>query len=132
VLGQNIIMHKNYFKPPFKFWFGATKVFTSDEQLAFDFVPKMIEPDAYEMSLEDKQGLIDIINGAEKKITNDFNFKYECGTIFLNEKPFIWIRSWGRLTGQGGGLGLSTEEAIKIQESFANFIIEKLEASIVR
>lgn len=125
-------MFQDYFKPPFKFWFGATKVFTNDDQIAFDFVPKMIEPDAYDMSLEDKQGIIDIINGSDKKIKNDFKFRYEVGTIFLNDKPFIWIRSWGRLTGQGGGLGLSPDVASKIQESFANFIIEKLEAAIVK
>jgi len=124
-------MYKDYFKKPFKFLFGQTKVFTSDNQIAFDFVPKMIEPDAYIMSFEDKQGIIDIINGAEKKINNNFKFKCECGTIFLNEKPFIWIRSWGRLTGTGGGLGLSSEKAKEIQDSFANFIIKKLEAAIV-
>lgn len=124
-------MYKDYFKKPFKFLFGQTKVFTSDNQIAFDFVPKMIEPDAYIMSFEDKQGIIEIINGAEKKINNNFKFKYECGTIFLDEKPFIWIRSWGRLTGTGGGLGLSSEKAKEIQDSFANFIIKKLEAAIV-
>jgi hypothetical protein len=124
-------MYKDYFKLPLRFWFGQTKVFTNDDQIAFDFVPIMIEPNAYQMSLEDKQGIIDIINGNDKKMQNDFKFKYDSGTIFLNDKPFIWIRSWGRLTGTGGGLGLSGEKATQIQDSFGNYIVETLNNSVV-
>lgn len=124
-------MYKEYYKQPYELKFGYTKVWTADNNMAFDFVPKMIEPDAYEMSLEDKQGLLDIINGTDKKISNNFKFRYECGTIFLNDKPFIWIRSWGRLTSTGGGLGLSTEKATEIQDSFGNYIVERLNNSVV-
>lgn len=124
-------MYNEYFKKPYEFKFGYTKVWTANNEMAFDFVPKMIEPDAYEMSLEDKQGLIDVINGSDKKISNDFKFKYQNGTIYLNDKPFIWIRSWGRLTGTGGGLGLSAEKATEIQDSFANYIVERLNNSVV-
>lgn len=118
-------MHKEYFKPPFSFAFGYTKVLTSEGEMAFDFVSKTFEPTACEMSNEDKQSLLDILNGSDKKFTTKLDFGYVNGTITLNDNLFIWIRSWGRLTGTGGGLGLSEDKAKEIQDSFANFIIEK-------
>lgn len=122
-------MHEKYFKPPFKFPFGFSKVFTNDSNMAFDFVSKMFEPTAYEMSPEDKQGLLDILNGADKKMETKLDLGYANGTITLDGRPFIWIRSWGRLTGTGGGLGLPDDKARQIQDSFANHIIEKWNAA---
>ena len=124
-------MHEKYFKPPFSFPFGHTKVFTRESQMAFDFVSKMFEPTACEMSKEDKQSLLDILNGSDKKITTKLDFGYINGTITLNGNPFIWIRSWGRLTGTGGGLGLSEDKAKEIQDSFANFLIQKWSSAYV-
>jgi hypothetical protein len=117
-------MHTKYFKPPFKFSFGSTKVFTDDFCMAFDF-----ECDG--MSKDDKQGLIDILNGEDKKFTNDFKFEYIGDDIKLNGNPFACVRSWGRLTGTGGGLGLPPSVAADIQDSFAIFIVEKWNAACI-
>jgi hypothetical protein len=124
-------MHEKYFKPPFSLPYGHTKVFTSDSQMAFDFVSKTFEPTACEISNEDKQKLLDILNGSDTVYTTKLDFAYKNGTITLNGNPFVWIRSWGRLTGTGGGLGLSVNEATEIQNSFGNYIIEKWSSAYV-
>jgi len=45
--------------------------------------------------------------------------------ILYNHQEILLIRGWGRLTGRGG-LNLPEEEAIKIQDDFAEWIIETL------
>jgi len=50
----------------------------------------------------------------------------EVKTINMNGKPFIVIRGWGNLTGKGSH-NLSGNEAVKIQDSLANWIISKLQ-----
>lgn len=40
------------------------------------------------------------------------------------------IRGWGGLTGTGGGAALNEDFAVKLQNEFADFILERLRASI--
>jgi hypothetical protein len=94
---------------------------TADKQRAFDW--------CVDISLEKQQELIDIING-----TKQYQFKYKFyredieiyseNPIFKGE-PVLLIRGWGYLTGVGG-LHLSQEEAIKIQDEFGDYIVEQL------
>ena len=94
---------------------------TANKRRAFDW--------CVDVSLEKQQELIDMING-----TKQYQFKHkfyrEDSYIFsenpvFNNKPVLSIRGWGYLTGVGG-LHLSEEEAIKIQDEFGDYIVEQL------
>jgi len=78
------------------------------------------------LSKEDKQNVIDLINGTrvgkiEAKVTYDQNEQ----TVNLDGQPILLIRGWGHLTGTGG-LNLPLDQAAAFQDSFANYIVEKL------
>ena len=104
----------------------STKVMTPDFEMAFDFIPSFIKDiETLQISLEDKQKIVRILNGSDEKVKTLHNYSYKNGTIFVNELALIWIRGWGHLTGQGG-LRLKEEQAIEIQDGFANFIISTL------
>lgn len=68
--------------------------------------------------------IIDILNG-DKDDNLDFIFNPVKQTFSHNGNPFLLIRGWGGLTGRGG-LNLSQEEAVNIQDGFAEFILTKL------
>lgn len=117
-------MFKDYYKFPLKLQYS--KVFTDDYQMAFDFVQQFLVKDCFTISDEDKQIIVEILNGTINNKLQDINLLYKDGTIFCEEKEFIWIRGWGYLTGTGGGLGLLPELASKIQDEFGEFIVNKL------
>src|SRR5690606_12220059 len=72
--------------------------------------------------------IIQILNG-EVEEYNRHPLKHEQGMIYIFNKDkweeFILIRGWGNLTGVGG-YNLPPEKAVKIQDTLAEFIIEKL------
>lgn len=73
-----------------------------------------------------EQKILDVINGKENFKNLDLVFKHEQGQIFdKSGLPIILIRGWGNLTGTGA-MNLSVEEASNIQDTFANFIVERL------
>lgn len=98
---------------------------TADKQRAFDW--------CIDVSSEKQQELIDMINGTKQ---HQFKHKfyredlaiYSENPIFRGE-PILLIRGWGYLTGSGG-LHLSSEKAIKIQDEFGDYIIEQLNKNI--
>ena len=67
------------------------------------------------------QRTCEILNGAAKpqKVPS---LKYRGPDILLNNKPFLIIRGWGSLK----ALGLSEEDAAKIQDEFGAWVIDKL------
>ena len=75
---------------------------------------------------EMEKKLLDVING-KKNLTNlDLVFKHEQGQVVdKSGLPIILIRGWGNLTGTGA-MNLSVEEASNIQDTFADFIDERL------
>ena len=99
---------------------------TADKQRAFDW--------CVDVSYEKQQELVDIINGTKQ---HQFKHKfyregieiYSDNPVF-NEKSILHIRGWSHLTGIGG-LHLSEEEAIRIQDEFGDYIVEQLNKSIV-
>lgn len=81
-------------------------------------------------SLTDKKDLqekvIKCINGDIKPTSKIPKLVYERGYIKIeNGSPLILIRGWGFLTGVGG-LNLSATDASSVQDTFAQFIISKL------
>lgn len=98
---------------------------TADKQRAFDW--------CVDVSLEKQQELIDKINDTKQ---HQFKYKFYRDGIGIysenpkfNGEPILIIRGWGYLTGSGG-LHLSSEEAIKIQDEFGDYIIEQLNKNI--
>lgn len=75
---------------------------------------------------QNRSDLLDTING-NKYLTNpDLVFKHDKGLIVDNNNTtIILIRGWGNLTGSGA-MNLSAEEAANIQDTFAEFIVSKL------
>ena len=74
---------------------------------------------------EIKREVIDILNDkTDKKITAKMEIinGYQ---IYVNDNPFITIRGWGHLTGIGA-LHLDHDVAMKIQDDFALWIVNKL------
>ena len=116
---------KSVYKFPLELKY-STKVMTPDFEMAFDFIPSFIKDiETLQISLDDKQKIVRILNGSDEKVKTLHSYSYKNGTIFVNEMALIWIRGWGHLTGQGG-LRLKEEQAIEIQDGFANFIISTL------
>lgn len=97
---------------------------TADNQRAFDW--------CYNVRPGKQKELINAINGIEYP---KFQYKFYrkgieiCSTNPIIDGPILRIRGWGYLTGTGG-LHLSEEEAIKIQDEFGDYIIEQLNKNI--
>lgn len=72
--------------------------------------------------------ILKILNGEITEYKRQF-LKHEQGMIYVLDegqwKELILIRGWGNLTGVGG-YNLPPEKAVKIQDTLAEFIIEKL------
>ena len=77
---------------------------------------------------ETREKAVAILNG-EFESNKDNKFVHEDGMIYLEKdgerKEFILIRGWGNLTGVGA-YNLDGEYAGKIQDTLAEYIIEKL------
>ena len=75
-----------------------------------------------------QESCIRILNG-EIVPTKENKFVHKDGTIYLERDgelhDFILIRGWGNLTG-GGSYNLDGEYAGKIQDTLAEYIVEKL------
>lgn len=68
--------------------------------------------------------IVAILNG-EYEPTTKRNFVHDRGEITEDGELFIVIRGWGNLTGTGA-LNLPDDDAANIQDTFANFIVERL------
>lgn len=69
---------------------------------------------------------LDIINGEDQFSNPDLSFSHVEGIIGSNlGEDMIMIRGWGGLTGTGGHK-LSADDAISVQDTFAEYIVERL------
>ena len=105
---------------PFKAWCAGEGM-----SMAYDVLIPNLVPTLY-------QELLEIING-----TRPYNDSEQWGKpdrfvskgchIFAegSDKPVIRVRGWGRLIGVGG-FKLTEDEAVKIQDEFVAYILEKL------
>lgn len=68
--------------------------------------------------------LLEIINGeSNKRVKRDVT--YEDGYVKIGGYHIFLLRGWGHLTGCGA-LNLPAEKAAKIQDDFANWVVNKL------
>jgi hypothetical protein len=107
------------------FYKGSSKIMTSTFKMALDFIPSYINIESSQISVEDMDKIIRIINGSEEKIITPKVFTYKNGTISVDGLVMAWIRGWGYLTGVGA-LNLPEYQAIKIQNDFAEYILTRL------
>lgn len=54
--------------------------------------------------------------------TKKLDLTYDAPTIHLNGKPFLIIRGWGHLISDG----FTEEDAARIQDEFAGWVMDKL------
>lgn len=80
-------------------------------QFEIDFMPTM-------------NSIIDILNKA-KEPNIKHHFEHNSGMISEGKRNYILIRGWGNLTGTSAH-NLPEEEAANIQDTFAEFIVERL------
>lgn len=73
---------------------------------------------------EARDKILEIING-DREPTKDNKVEYQEGHILSNGKELILIRGWGNLTGVGGH-NLPAQDAANIQDTFADYIVDKL------
>ena len=107
---------KKYFKLPLvQDEYAPFMVWDNDNNRAFDFL------------IDDRKEIRDIFKilsdedaGIKGELTHDD------GDVLLDGTPILMVRSWGRLTGTGGGLGLSSVKATEIQDQFCEWIIDNL------
>jgi hypothetical protein len=115
------------FKEAYKFplSYDGGFVFTADYNRAFDFANGYIYDNPVNVSTVEQKRIVAKINGADIDVKYDLSYDYKSGTLIHDGKDIIVIRGWGHLTGTGG-LRLSEEQAEKIQDDFAEFIIKRL------
>lgn len=121
---------KDVYKLPLSKEEGYDKVFHSNGHMAFDFLRRYKEgsEDVRSLSEDSKMKIVNILNGDDtQKIKHPL--KHEDGYIWLSIDgewyKIMLIRGWGYLTGCGA-LHLPPEEAAKIQDDFADWIVETL------
>ena len=69
--------------------------------------------------------MMNVINGTENYKNLSLLFEHKEGQIIEKSGlPILLIRGWGNLTGTGA-MNLSGEEGSNIQDTFANFIVER-------
>ena len=107
---------RDLYKEPFREWEYLSNRVYSGEEFAFQF--------EFFGAEKARKKVIKILN---EEITDYERQEVENrnGEIFINGNHFITIRNWGKLHGTGG-YNLNTEHAGKIQDSLAEYIVEKL------
>lgn len=108
------------YKPPFRtdglYIFSSNNVMTLMAADCHNFPDKLMEKTCQ------------IMNG-ESKSSGNSNISYSNGEIRHGAQLLMVVRGFGHLTGQGG-LGLSGEEAIKIQDELGEWLCRLLRNDI--
>ena len=115
------ITFKDYYTFPLNFMPSVTSIIWNDKGgMAFNVICNM--------DTEVLKKIIDKLNDPKKnnyKKKREGQFTHEKGYIKFNNINIFLIRGWGGSTGEGG-MNLSPELAIKLQNDFANYIIQTL------
>jgi hypothetical protein len=138
MIGWFIFVLNNYnmnFKELYKFPLEVDEyapfiVWTEEGERAFDFSTEWLHDDIFEISKESKKAIVELLNGKEGTIEGDLKFSHDGGEVFVEvadgvKQKLLVIRGWGYLTSPNCK-NLSNEEACKVQDEFAEFIVFKL------
>lgn len=118
--------YKDIYMFPLKCTGYSDRVYDLKGNFVFQFEPQFVEGDFDPKYIELRDKIMTVLNSNERVDTGD-KFYHESGQICKTGTriPLITIRGWGNLTGIGAN-NLSHEEAANIQDTFAEFIVEKL------
>lgn len=114
---------KKYYKFPLKCVYELpSKVFTDDNDMAFDWITKASENTMGKVLAK--------INGKDVFFKTNVSFRHQDGVIYVlledgTEHKAIRIRGWGMLTGVGG-YNLPADKAAEIQDAFAEYCVKTL------
>lgn len=76
-----------------------------------------------------ESGLRDVTCSLPSQLKGPF-YGVGMGKIFIHTKcgdtTVLDVRGWGYLTGRGGGLAMSEDDAVKIQDQFEEWVIAAL------
>ena len=114
-----------FYKKPFTLVF--THVYDKDNNFVFQFIPR------YDSGNQYREGFLKLIDKVVNSLNSDEHLPIEELSLSVSEKDpniimngiesFIMIRGWGNLTGANK---FSPEKAADIQDSFRDWIIEKV------
>lgn len=125
--------YKDIYELPLKPANRGSWVYDQKGNFVFQFEPKFDEKGSFEKGWKDfEQVVINCINGDSKIDMPHATFIHRSGEILIQynnpdqpESHVMTIRGWGNLTGIGGH-NLPAEEAANIQDTFAEFLVNKL------
>lgn len=107
----------NFYKKPFTIIEGDNWVYDNIRNFVFQFDG---------VSEELKQQVLDSLNSDKAIPIKQLNLSFLAPIEILNnQKPFITIRGWGNLTGDGAH-NFPPQKAQKIQDDFRIWLLEKL------
>jgi hypothetical protein len=101
------------------------RVNDTNYNFVFQFEPQFENGKYKEGWLQFEQTIIDILNGENLMVSFGEAFVHDEGRISCGATHVITIRGWGNLTGSGAHR-LSSEEAANVQDTFAEFIVNRL------
>lgn len=115
---------KEVYKLPFeKYSFTDTWAYDQNNNFCFQFEFNS-QTEVNGLNLQEL--LLKVINGKETLKNPDLKFTHRFGEIKdSNDKKYITIRGWGNLTSPNC-LNFSDEEASNIQDTLAEYIVERL------
>lgn len=129
--------YKDVYKLPLHFGhagqYRSTWVYDQNYNFVFQFERKYTDRGMHdEKWLEFERRIMSRIND-EDNTPSKMKWSHKNGYIICSNEDHeeqdglkvILIRGWGNLTGVGG-MNLSGEEAVNIQDTFADFIVEQL------
>lgn len=106
-------------------------VYDEAGNFVFQFEPKYNKEGYRSGYLSFVEKSLKVLNGEKVERTTDYTFFHESERIYYmipettERVHIITIRGWGNLTGIGAH-NLPAEEAANIQDTFAEFIVDKL------
>jgi hypothetical protein len=101
-------------------------VWTKDNEMAFNYL------DEKKLNNEDTSEIVAIVNAINGYEPGTFNASInpnQKDTIQIDGEDKLLIRGWGNLTAPGCH-NLSNEDAIKVQNDFAKWIVEQLRRNL--
>ena len=102
---------------------GCGYIYDSENTMVFTFeCPDDIEEDKMYKEISDK--MVNALNGLEVEPINGIEIQ-DGVDLYKDGKLIGYFRGWGHLTGTGA-MNLSSETATKLQDSFIDYVMEKL------
>lgn len=98
---------------------GISYVWEKDNGMVLQFFEKVT-------SNEFRYLMVKLLNGEDIQLSVPY-LTYLNGDYYIEDKLFMIQRGWGHLTSPNG-LNLSEDEAMTIQDDFADYVLSKLKA----